>query len=110
MDTRKIAQLVDETINSMDGADRAEPAPYLLTRINAKMSMQPASAWERVSAFLSKPGIAFSLVLLLIMINLAIYGFGSRFDNSSLQGTQVSAEEYSMNGSSAIFDLENIQP
>ena len=110
MNTQKIAKLVDETINSMDGAERAEPAPYLLTRINARMGMQALSTWEKVGAFLSRPGVAFSLVIFLIIVNIMIYGYGENFDRSSLQGTQVSADEYSMNGSSAIFDLENIQP
>ena len=110
MDTKKIAQLVDETINSMDGAQRAEPAPYLLTRINAKMGMQQFSTWERVGAFLGRPGVAFCLVIFLVILNLVIYSSRDTFNSSAMQATQVSADEYSMNGSSAIFDLENIQP
>jgi hypothetical protein len=110
MNTKNIEKLVDETINCMDGASRAEPAPYLLTRINAKMGMQPLSAWERVSALLGRPGVAFGLVIFLVIINLFIHGYGNSFDRATMQGTQVSADEYSMSGSSAIFDLENIQP
>jgi len=110
MNTKKIARLVNETIDSMDGAERAEPAPYLLTRINAKMGMQQPSAWERVGAFLSRPGVAFGLAIFLVIINLVIHGYGDTFNSAAIQGSQVSADEYSMNGSSAIFDLENIQP
>ena len=45
MNTNKIAELVEETLNSMDGANRAGPAPYLLTRINAQMGKQQLSTW-----------------------------------------------------------------
>ncbi len=110
MNTKKIDELVNETLNSMDGAQRAEPAPYLLTRINAKRGMQPLSTWEKVGAFLGRPGVAFCLVIFLVVVNLVIHGYGDTFNSSTLQGAQVSADEYSMSGSSAIFDLENIQP
>ena len=108
MNTKKIAELVEETLNSMDGAKRAGPAPYLLTRINAKMGKQQLSTWERVGSLLGRPVVAFSLVVFLVIINLAMHGY--TFGSASMQSTPVSADEYSMNTSSALFDLENIQP
>ncbi len=110
MDTKKIDGLVAETINVMDTAQRAEPAAYLLTRINARMASQTPSQWERMGAFLGRPAFALCVVIFLVFVNLVIYGYGDSFDNTSLQGSQVAADEYSMNTSSAIFDLENIQP
>ena len=110
MNTNKIAKLLDETLNCMDGASRAEPAPYLLTRINAKRGRQQLSTWERVGSLLGRPGVAFCLVIFLVVINLVIHGHGNTDGSAAMQSTPVSVDEYSMNSSSALFDLENIQP
>ena len=111
MNKNKLDQLVEETINCMDGAERATPAPYLLTRINARMGREQVSVWERISVFLSRPGIALAAVSLLIIINLFIYTSGSSTnDNNSIQNLQASSEEYSVYNSTTLYDLENVQP
>lgn len=110
MNKTKLANLVEETLDSMNGAQRAEPAPYLLTRINAKMNRETASAWERISLFLSRPDIAIAAVAFLIILNLLIYSFNNSSIDINLQNLQGTADEYSMNNSSSLFDLENIQP
>ncbi|HSN61332.1 MAG TPA: hypothetical protein VLR49_10380 [Ferruginibacter sp.] len=110
MNKTKLATLVEETLESMNGAQRAEPAPYLLTRINAKLNREEPSAWERISLFLSRPGIAIAAVAFLIILNLLIYSFTNSSIDINLQNLQGTADEYSMNNSSSLFDLENIQP
>lgn len=110
MNKTKLATLVEETLDSMNGAQKAEPAPYLLTRINAKMNQEVPSAWERISLFLSRPGIAIAAVAFLIILNLLIYSFNNSSIDINLQNLQGTADEYSMNNSSSLFDLENIQP
>ncbi len=110
MNKTKLATLVEETLDSMNGAQRAEPAPYLLTRINAKMNREIPSAWERISLYLSRPGIAIVAVAFLIILNLVIYSFNNTITDINLQNLQGAADEYSMNNSSSLFDLENIQP
>ena len=111
MNKNKLAEMVEQTLNSMDGAERAEPAPFLLTRINAKMNRDLPSAWERFGIFLSRPVITLATVAFLILFNLIIYTYSSNSsDLNSSQNLQVTADEYSMNNSSALFDLENIQP
>jgi hypothetical protein len=108
MNKTKLASLIDETIDSMNGAERAEPAPYLLTRLNARMNRQSPTAWERISWFLARPGIAFATFACILIVNILIYNY----DNGSADtgvNTQASAEDYSMNNSTALFDLENIQ-
>ncbi len=110
MNKNKLAQLVEETLNSMDGAHKAEPAPYLLTRINVRLHSEQVSVWERISIFLSRPVIAFATVSFLVIINLIIYSYGNAANTNAVQNMQAAADVYSMNSSSALFDLENIQP
>ena len=95
-------------MESMNGAGKAEAAPYLLTRINARMSRQVPSAWERMSMFIARPGVAFAILAFIVMVNILIY----RYDNTadiSVVNTSASSEDYSLNTSTALFDLENIQ-
>ncbi len=114
MNPEKLNYLIEETLSSMDAAERATPAPYLLTRINARMQQDAPGFWERASFWISRSPLAFSIVAILIVANLFIYisktpeqtAQGER-SNASLQGT---ADIYSGNTSTAFFDLENLQP
>jgi hypothetical protein len=110
MNKTKLAQLVEETINSMNGAQRAEPAPYLLTRINARMNSQPVTGWERMGLFLARPGIALATLAFTVILNIVIYNYSGTSKDSTITGAGISTEDYSMNNPSALFDLENIQP
>lgn len=113
MNKNDLDKIVEATLNSMDAAERATPAPYLLTRINAKMqTRQSSSAWEKISAVLTRPAFAFSLFGIILMMNVWIISssIGNNNSNSSLVNLQGSADEYSMNSSSSLFDFENTQP
>ena len=115
MDKNKLEQLIEATINSVDGAERATPAPFLLTRINARMlaaKEESNSIWERASSFLSRPGFALATLAFIIVLNILLYSFkdGSGNFNNALQNLQASADENPMGNASALFDLENFQP
>jgi hypothetical protein len=107
----ELEKLVEDTINSMDGAQRAEPAPYLLTRINARLQRPAYSTWERISMILSRPGVAIAGATFLIIVNLAIFLTGNSSQDVKVpQSSQVSTDVYSYNTTSALYDLENITP
>jgi hypothetical protein len=111
MNKHKLEEMVEQTIRSMDDAQRAEPAPFLLTRINVRMRRETSSPWERISLFLSRPSIAIVAVAFLIIINLLIYTYSnSSAEMNSIQNLQASSDEYSLNNSLALFDFENLQP
>lgn len=111
MNKNEIEKLVNETINCMDGAQRAEPAPYLLTRINARLQNPSLSTWERISIILSRPGVALAGATFLIIVNLAIFSAGNGSQDVKVPlSTQVSTDVYSYNSTSSLYDLENITP
>ena len=113
MKKNDLDKMVEATLNSMDAAERAIPAPYLLTRINAKMQHRTyLSAWEKISAVLARPAVVFSLFVFMLMMNVWIISssVGNNNGNSSLQNLQPSYDEYSMNASTSLFDFENTQP
>lgn len=113
MDKRKLDKLVDETINSMDTAERATPAPYLLTRIHAKMNKEPGylSAWERISSLLGKPLVAFPSLVLVLLLNFWIIRSSVSDSNnaSAADFSKVSSDEYSLSTATSLFDFENGQ-
>jgi len=112
MDKNKLDKLVDETINSMDNADRAMPAPFLLTRIRARMEREETSGtWEKVSAFLTKPLVAFPALIFVLAINFWIIQSSVK-DNSSSSASdysKVGTDDYSLSTATSLFDLENAQ-
>ncbi len=109
MDNNKLAQLVNETMDSMAGAERATPAPFLLTRIHAALRREEISYWERIILFICRPGVAVAAVLLVVILNLFMYTYSSS-NQVSRQTMNSAAEEYSMINPAALFDIENTQP
>ena len=112
MKKENIEKLVQETLSSLDGATRATPAPFLLTRINARMANRSdaASIWEKASWMLARPTVAFSVLVAVLLMNILIITSASNGAGSNAQNVQVASDEYSMNTASSLYDFENAQP
>ena len=106
-----INKLIEETLNSFDGAKRAAAKPSLLTRINARMSRANESAWEKTGWFIGRPVVAFAGLCLIILINLTVVMFNKTSDNSAVaeQSVQSQTDEFSYTVAT-IYDNENTQP
>ncbi len=106
-----IDKLVEETLNSFDNSNRAEPKPFLLTRIHARMNKATESAWERAGWFIGRPAVAFSGLCLLILINLSVVVFNRESEPAATaeQSVQNQADEFSYTVAT-IYDIENTQP
>ena len=105
----KIQQEIEQTLQCLDGAKRAEANPFLFTRIQARMAKKD-SPWERTFSFISKPAIAMAIVLLVMTVNgWALLGSGSN-DNTIGDSANVSelANEYNVVASVDNYDYENL--
>ena len=103
----KIQQEIEQTLQCLDGAKRAEANPFLFTRIKSRMAKKD-SAWERAFFFISKPAIAMAIVLLVMAVNgWALLGSDS---NDNVIGDSVSelANEYNVVASVDNYDYENM--
>ena len=111
MDKNKIDKLVQETIDSMDGSSRAMPAPYLATRLKARISNEAdrLSYWEKAIAFLTRPAFAFPALALVLVINLWIMNSSSPENNiqHSPENQLVINDGYSISSATSLFDIEN---
>jgi hypothetical protein len=99
-----IQQEVDKTLNSLDGADRATPNPFLFTRVMASLKKDEKNFWSGALAFLSRPTVAFATIFIAIFVNAFIYYQStSESSQSSGEGEQLFANEYNLNAST-IYD------
>lgn len=63
---------IEDILNSLNDINRASPAPFLLTRIQARMSNQSVqiNAWSRLASFISKPAVAMAGIVILLLLNI----------------------------------------
>lgn len=112
MTTKEIIQReIDQTLQSLDGAKRAEANPFLFTRIQARMNKKSSRWEERTFSFLSKPAIAVAIVILVMAVNgWALWGGSSSSENRTADNVSVSelANEYNVVASVDNYDYENM--
>jgi hypothetical protein len=107
----KIQQEIEQTLQSLDGAKRAEANPFLFTRIRARMDKKSNNGWERAFSFLSKPAIAVAIVVLVMAVNgWALWGGPDTSDSVTSDNVNVSelANEYNVVASVDNYDYENL--
>ena len=105
----KIQQEIEQTLQCLDGAKRAEANPFLFTRIKARMDRK-ANVWETTFSFISKPAIAIAIVVLVMAVNgWALWdNSGSGTTENVTADTNVSelANEYNVVASVDNYDYE----
>lgn len=92
-----IHQEIDKTLESLEGIRRAESNPFLYTRIKARMQEQ--TGWEIITSFLSRPVIAFAIMITVLAINAwAVFGTSEQTANTERQGIAITdvADEYNL--------------
>lgn len=104
----KIHELIEEALNSMDNAERAEPRPFLLTRINARMARGTESVWEKAGRFIARPAVAFTGLCLIVLLNVIVVMYNKTSDAATVseQTVQSQADEFSYTAAT-IYDNDN---
>lgn len=99
---KDIQELVDATMQSLDGMQRAAANPHLYTRIRAALEDE-RSVWSSIAGFISRPAIAGSLVLLVIVLNILTITRqpGPRVEESNDQLVTL-AQDYSFQSSNLL--------
>ena len=68
----QLNKLMEDAMNSIEGIEKASPAAFLLTRINARLEHPKQSVMERMIWFIGKPVVAVSGLCLLLLVNAAV--------------------------------------
>ncbi|GEP96929.1 hypothetical protein [Chitinophaga cymbidii] len=110
---RDIEYEVESTLNSLDGAQRAEPGEFFFTRLQARMRQSGATdAWERFISIITRPSVAITGIALVLMLNagLALTQLRpsqERSEQAMLQ--QAFADEYQL-GIVTYYEYEKTEP
>ena len=108
---KNINKLIEESLNSMDDVKRAEPKPFLFTRINARMNKSTESVWEKAGWFITRPAVALAVVCLVLIINATaiFYNKAETQVATTDVAVQNTADEFSYTVA-GIYETENTQP
>jgi NADH:ubiquinone oxidoreductase subunit 6 (subunit J) len=103
-----IHKLIEEALNSVDDAQRAEPRPFLLTRIHARMNKGTESVWEKASWFITRPAVAFTGLCMIVLLNIMVVMYNKTPDSATVaeQTVQTQADEFSYTAAT-IYDNDN---
>jgi hypothetical protein len=102
-----IEKMIEETLNSLDGMQRAEPRAFFFTRLQQRIQNRKKSLWDGLERFIGRPAVALTSVLLLIILNVSLI---ITKEESPVplneQEEQAFAEEYSLTPTT-IYEYEN---
>ncbi len=106
-----IDKLIEDALSSVDDATRAEPRPYLLTRINARMSKGASSVWEKAGWLITRPAVAFTGLCMIVLLNVLVVMNNKSPDSATTAEltAQNQADELSYT-TATIYDIDNTQP
>ena len=103
-----IDRKVEEALASLEGLQRAEPAPFFHTRLMARMDRSKDTGMDRVARVISRPVfVIVATVLFMILNGYILMGFlNGRKDLRSDDATQSLALEYG-NGQNSVSYFDN---
>ena len=68
MKKHELEKKIETALNSLEHVTRVGPGPFFYTRVQARLR-KDRTAWEKVSAFIAQPAVAFSVICLVISLN-----------------------------------------
>ncbi len=107
-----INRQIEDAFNSIGGIKRATPKPYLLTRINARLSNRVKNFWDNAAIFMSRPAVVILGLCLILAINLAVILQNKSSGNNTVEHTvNVTADEDEYSTTFVTIDnIENPEP
>ena len=106
---QNIPEKAQQTIDSLDGLQRATPGPFFFTRVMARVQREEASAWERAVAFLTRPMVVVATLSIIILLNAtALYLPTHSYEPSALVADQSDpsyTDDYV--AANTIYEFEN---
>lgn len=107
---KKLNKKIEDALRSLDGIEKASPAPFFFTRLEARMEREK-SIWEEISSFVTKPLVAFAGLCLIIMINAIVILSSEQKNKSSVDQSNefATVDEYNQ-VSSTFYEFVNTKP
>jgi len=110
MKDEHIDKLVEETMNSADGAGKALPKPFLFTRIMARMEGPANSGWEKAVRFIARPAVMAAGLFLVIAINISVIAFNNTNKTTATNtSTELANTDEFSTSLTNIYNFENAE-
>ena len=104
----EIEKKVDAAINSLENVHRASPGPFFYIRVHARLLRKHQTSWEKISAIIARPIVAFSVICLVVTLNtVAIFQSSSGITISEQPANGVAASDDPELDIIAFYDEEN---
>ena len=68
MSENNIERKIDDTLLSIEGIQRATPAPFFFTRLQARLQTS-VTVWEKITLLINRPAVAFATISFVLVIN-----------------------------------------
>lgn len=113
--SQQIQNKIEETLQSLEGVQRASANPYLFTRIQARLQNSQDKRWQQIVAVISRPSVAVAGLVLILLLNGAVVfnqEKSTAVNNVTVagqSGEQTFADEYSL-AVNTVYDYANSEP
>ena len=88
-------KLVNETMDSLDGMQKASPGHFFFTRVQARLNNTNKDVWERTLSFISRPAVVMATVIMILLIDVIALTNSEPSDNmQAIEKAQVFDDEY----------------
>jgi hypothetical protein len=100
---------VENTMNSLDGLQKASPGPFFFTRLRARMQKEETGVWAGIASFIAKPAVAVTSLGLIVLLNAAVLLYQKQEPSVPDQNEQISADDYNTTVATNSYYDENIE-
>jgi hypothetical protein len=102
---------VNDALESLEGIQKAEPAPWFFTRVKARLEREKHNIWETTGSYMARPAIAIAGLIFILCINAAILFQKDTPESTPPYAVQNTEEEIMLTASNTTsYDYENIEP
>jgi len=108
----EINKKIEETLDSLDGIQRAEPRPFFYTRLMGRLQRNEKTIWETMGSFMAKPVVAVAGLCFILVFNafmLLRQETGTTLPSQAHNEQLATDNEYLLATNSS-FDFENLDP
>lgn len=98
----------EEIINSLDGIQRAEPSPFLYTRVHARLVKRQDNVFLNAFSFITRPAVVMAMVMLILLVNGYIMFNRSTLQQNQDELGQTIAAEYGRQNTTNPYELNEL--
>ena len=109
---RNIENQVEETMNSLEGLQKASPAPFFFTRVQARIQREQNNQWSIISSFIARPAVAVAGISLIVLLNVAALFYQKEHSATAMltdQNDTVNTDDYNTTVATNSYYDENIE-